>query len=109
METAATWGIGDITVFTPNVRVNPEAEAAAAQKQKATEDMVTLATRAKRVTALAKVMSRTAKVNPDLALTTVAAMGGQQGITVENKTINFSGMPEVIGKLGEALINKLKP
>jgi len=109
METAATWGIGDITVFTPNVRVNPEAEQAAAQKQKAKEDMETLKTRANRVTALAKVMSRTAKVNPDLALTTVAAMGGQQGITVTNATINYSGVPEVIGKLGEALINKLKP
>lgn len=109
LGTAKKWGIGDITVFTPNVRVNPEAEAAAAQKQKATEDMVTLKTRANRVTALAKVMSRTAKVNPDLALTTVAAMGGQQGVTVTNETINYSGLPEVIGKLGEALINKLKP
>lgn len=109
LETAKTWGIGGITVFTPNVRVNPEAEAAAAQKQKATEDMETLKTRAFRVTALAKIMSKTAKVNPDLALTTVAAMGGQQGVTVTNETINYSGLPEVIGKLGEALINKLKP
>lgn len=108
MEKAETWGIGEITVFTPNVRINPEAEAAAAQKQAETEKMAGLETRVNKVTALAKKMRKEVEASPDLSITMVAAMGGQQGVTVENKTINFSGVPEVIGKLGEAFINKLK-
>jgi len=104
-ETASTWGIGGITVFTPNVRVNPEAEAAAAQKQAATEQMDSLKTKADRIRQLAGEMAKKNKVNPDLAATLVAGLSGQT-VTVENKTINVSGFPEVLKGLGEMAINK---
>lgn len=102
---AKSWGIGGITVFTPNVRVNPEAEKAAEQKQAATEQMESLQTKADKIKKLAGEMTKENKVNPDLAATLVAGLSGQQ-VIVENKTVNFSGFPEVLKGLGEMAINK---
>lgn len=108
MQIVGTWGLGEITAFTPNVRVNPEAEQSAAQKQAEIENMAGLQTKVRKVRELTKEMTDDAKVNPDLALTTIAAMSGQQGMTVENKTVNISGLPEVARALGEKLIDVLK-
>jgi len=103
--TADTWGIGKIEVFTPNVRVNPEAEAAAAQKQTAMEEMDSLKTRADRIKMLAGEMTKENQVNPDLAATLVAGLSGQT-VVVENKTVNVSGFPDVLRALGEMAISK---
>lgn len=104
--TAATWGIGNIAVFTPNVRANPEAERAAAQKQTAKEEMDSLKTKADRIKTLAGEMTKDNKVNPDLAATLVAGLSGQP-VAVENKTVNISGLPEMLKGLGELAISKL--
>lgn len=106
-KNARSWGIGEITVFTPNVRVNPEAEKAAEQKQAATEQMEGLQTKVNKIKKLAREMTAENKVNPDLAATLVAGLSGQQ-VVVENKTINVSGLPEVLKSLGEMAINKWK-
>lgn len=103
---ADSWGIGNITVFTPNVRVNPESEKAAEQKQNAMEEMDSLKTKADRIKILAGEMTKQNNVNPDLAATLVAGLSGQK-VVVENKTVNVSRFPEVLEKLGELLINKL--
>ncbi len=108
LQKVSSWGIGAIIAFTPNVRENPEAEQAAAQKQAAREQMVGLGTKVNKISSLAKQMTTNIKsLNPDLALTVVAGMSGQQGITIENKTINVSGVPETLSMLGKALIDKM--
>ena len=105
LEKATSWGIGNVIAFTPNVRENPEAEAAAAQKTVAEEQMASLQTRANKIKELAGQMTKDNKVNPDLAATLVAGLEGQK-VDVQNKTVNISGLPEVLGKLGEMAINK---
>lgn len=104
-EAAATWGIGGITVFTPNVRVNPESEKAAEQKQAAKEQMESLKTKADKIKQLAGEMTKENKVNPDLAATLVAGLSGQQ-VAVGNQTYNISGLPEVIGEIGKLVVEK---
>ena len=103
---ADAWGIGEITVFTPNVRVNPESEKAAEQKQAAKEQMESLKTKADRIKELAGEMTKENKVNPDLAATLVAGLSGQQ-VNVSNQTYNVSGLPEVIGEIGKFVVEKL--
>ncbi len=105
-----SWGIGNISAFTANVRENPEAEVAAAKKTEAIENMATLKTKADQIRKLAKQM-KSDGVSPDLAVTMVAKISGQD-VKIENQTINYSGIPDVIRMLGEkaieAYVNKAK-
>lgn len=105
LEMVANWGLGDITAFTANVRENPEAEVAAAKKAEAIENMATLDTKAKKIKELAKQMAL-GGVSPDLALTMVAKISGQS-VDIENKTVTYSGLPEVLRELGTLAINRL--
>lgn len=98
------WGIGKIAIFTPNVRVNPVAEAAAARKQEALEDMSTLETRMTKISTLTAQFKDESKVNPDLAAAIVASQSGKP-VTIESKTINVSGLPDVLERLGTMAIN----
>ncbi len=104
-EKVASWGIGNIVSFTPIVRVNPIIERAAAQKQVAVEEMIALDTRAQTINMLAKKMCKEAGINPDLAVTMVAALSGQK-VDIANKTINIAGVPEALSVLKE-VIDKL--
>lgn len=105
-EKVENWGIGNIVAFTPNVRGNPEAERAAAQKQVAVEHMTALETRANKVAELAKKMCEDVGVSADLALIMTAALDGRKNVTIENKTINISGIAEVIRDLGAKAFDK---
>ncbi len=101
---AASWGIGNIIAFTPNVRENPEAEQAAAQKQAIREQMAGLKTKTNQVTVLAKKMRKEVGTSSDLATAMVAKLSGQD-VEIENKTINLSGFPEVLRELGKLAID----
>ncbi|MFA7302192.1 MAG: hypothetical protein WC030_00370 [Candidatus Paceibacterota bacterium] len=105
IEHAASWGIGDIHAFTPNVRVNPEAEAAASTKQAERENAESLKTRAAAVTAEAQRMQREARVTPDLAATMVYALSDKDAEAhIAHNTQNYPGIPEALVSVAKALI-----
>jgi hypothetical protein len=101
---AASWGIGDIHAFTPNVRVNPEAEAAASTKQAEKEKAESLRTRAGAVTAEAKRMQTEAGVSPDLAATMVFALSDKDTeAKIAHNTQVYPGIPEALSSAASAI------
>ena len=103
LQTADRWGIGKIFAFTPNVRENPEAEAADAERQATVARMTTLQMKATQVKASAKGFVEDG-VSPDLAAAMAAKLGGED-IEIENKTFTISGLPGVIQTLGGKIID----
>jgi hypothetical protein len=104
LDKAASWGIGRIIAFTPNVRENPQAEEAADLEAAMRNQMAGLDTKATKIRELAKQMILDG-VNPDLAATLVAALGGQN-VTVKNETFNISGLPEALREFAEVVIKR---
>ena len=103
----ASWGIGNIVAFTPNVRENPEAEDAAAKKTAMADQMVGLDMKVKKVRALAKKMTGDG-VTADLSATLVAGLSGQ-AVDVKNETFNILGLKEGITALGQIVEKFGKP
>lgn len=105
LRKAATWGIGNITAFTPNVRANPEAERAEAERQATAANMATADIKAKQVKKTLGELKKQ-KVSPDLAASLAANLAGEE-INITNTTTTVSGLPEVIRELGTLAIEKL--
>lgn len=104
-----SWGIGNLLEFTPNVRENPETEAAAIKKQVAEEQARVTRTTATAVAA-ATAEIKLQGVSPDLAAVITAGINGQTvTIANESKTLTFPDAARVVETLGTLLINRLAP
>lgn len=102
---AEEWGIGKIIAFNPNVRENPETEAAATKKKVAQEEMNSAKTKMDQIKTLVQEMVATNKISPDLAATLVAGVAGQK-VDIKNETFNVPGLTEAVLELGKIIINK---
>ncbi len=105
VQMADSWGIGNLVVFTPNVRENPETEEASIRKQVALEDAKTLATAAAALKAATDDIKEPG-VSPDLAAIIATSLSGHPA-NIENKTVTYSGFPDVLRDLGKMLIERV--
>ncbi|MFM2330893.1 MAG: hypothetical protein RLZZ26_400 [Candidatus Parcubacteria bacterium] len=102
-KNAATWGIGDILAFTPSVRENPEMEQADAERQATTAKMDAVKMKAAQIKETTKGFLDSG-VNPDLAALLSAKVAGED-VSIDNRTVTVSGLPEVIKFLGDKAID----
>ena len=102
LSEAAGWGIGNITVFIPNARENPVAEAANMAKEQAKQKMVVLETNVNKIRELAQGPTADG-VSQDLAWLTVTALSGQP-VELKHETFDVPGLKEVVQSIGEKAI-----
>jgi hypothetical protein len=107
IESAATWGIGKIFAFTPNVRENPEMEAADAERKATVAKMAALKMRTTQIKATAKSFVKDG-ATPDLAMTMASKLAGEEDITVNNTTYNLSGIPAALQAIGDKIVEAVK-
>lgn len=104
------WGLGEILVFTPNVRMGEEIESAISEKAAADEIQAAVSTRVKNLTRLTKKLRKDTGMSPDLAGAMVARAGGENlDVTINHHTQSYPGIPEAIQTLGLAAIDKFGP
>lgn len=98
LSEAASWGVGEINVFIPNVRENPAAEVANMAKQEAEQAMVVLETNVGKIRQLGKTLASDG-VSPDLAFLGVTAISGKK-VDLKHETFNVPGLTDAIKSIG---------
>lgn len=90
-EEAATWGLGKLQAQTPNIRQNPETDAAAASEVTRQAELRNLAARGDKVLELQQKMSGGAKMSPDLAALVAIRLDGQP-VNLSHQKVHVEGL-----------------